>query len=112
MATSGTSFDNGQFWVNQNDFDGPGDAVDWHPHSIPHTTIVRFGECRVMLRYPGGRIESHDVGAADRAIHVPADVEHRVECIKGPARTECMFLHRDHEWNIRDKYCGFLAAYK
>lgn len=123
MSTYGTSFDNGQFWVNQNDFDGPGDAVDWHPHKIPHTTIVRYGEVRILLRHPDKRIELYDCGPADRAIHVPAGLEHRIECLKGPARTECLFLHRqpafgddvDHNdpttWKIRETYCGFLAAY-
>lgn len=122
MATSGTSFDNGQFWVNQNDFDGPGDAVDWHKHEIPHTGLTRFGELRYLLRDDTGKIETHDMGPADRAVHVPAGVEHRIECTKGPARSECLFLHRqpdfsndvDHNdpktWIIRETFCGFMAA--
>lgn len=112
MSVTGDSFDNGQFWVNQNTCDEAGEVLaNWHPHKIPHTTIVKFGKVRISLRYPDERIESFDVGPADRAIHVPANIEHHIECLKGPARTECLFLHRDHEWNIRETYCGFMAAY-
>lgn len=124
MSTSGTSFDNGQFWVNQNDFDAAGDLVDWHAHDIAHTSITRFGMLRISLRHSDGRMEAYDVDPADRAINVPAHVEHRIECIKGPARSECLFLHRkprfgedvDHAdpntWEITDRFCGLTAAYR
>lgn len=110
MATTGRSFDSGQFMVHQNDFDGPGDAVDWHPHKIPHTTLVRYGKVRISLKYPD-RIEELELTQGDEGVHVPAKALHRIECLEGPARTDCMFLHRDHNWNIVDRFKGFMAAY-
>lgn len=90
----GESFNAGIFWFNQNTFSTP-DVIPPHKHDIPHTTIIKFGTFKITLDYPDGRKEEHICTAADHPIHVPAGVEHTIECTEAPGRSECLFLHYD-----------------
>lgn len=104
-------------------FLGTGDVIEFHTHNHHHNTHVTKGVVEIHRRL---RVVSDDgqevgwqelplltiVGGGPRSIvPVPANMQHKLVVLEGPAFYRCCFVHRDLEGNPSEFYHGYEEAY-
>lgn len=101
-----------------------GDVVEFHTHNHHHNTHITKGLVEIHRRLRVVNDNGEQVGWQElpplriagggprSVVPVPANMQHKLVVIEGPAFYRCCFVHRDGEGRPSEAFHGYEDAYR